>query len=99
MKILFPIRQLIFVTTLAVLSSVAHAEKKDDAYSHGEELVKENCTKCHNDDVYKRKDHFVKSLSALGTQVRRCRDNSGLSWFDDDTDAVIHYLNARYYKF
>ncbi len=99
MNILFSFRYLIFVTVLAAFSTTAQAEEKNEAYAHGNQLVQESCTKCHSDNVYQRKDHFVKSFNALSTQVRRCKDNIGLSWFDNDTNAVIHYLNTKYYKF
>jgi hypothetical protein len=29
----------------------------------------------------------------------RCKDNTGTPWFDEDTDAVVHFLNEKYYKF
>ena len=51
------------------------------------------------DKVYTRDDRFVKSLSALGKQVVRCKDNTGAPWFDEDTDAVVYFLNEKYYKF
>jgi hypothetical protein len=41
----------------------------------------------------------VQSLSRLGTQVRFCKDNLGLAWFDDEVNDVIGYLNKEYYRF
>jgi hypothetical protein len=38
-------------------------------------------------------------LPNLGKQVRFCKDNLGLTWFDDEVNDVIHYLNKDFYKF
>ena len=38
-------------------------------------------------------------LAQLGKQVRFCKDAVGATWFDDEVDDVIEYLNATYYKF
>ena len=66
---------------------------------NGGDLHMDNCTRCHDAGVYTRPDRRVQSLPKLGTQVRFCKDNLGIAWFDDEVDDVIHYLNTRYYKF
>ena len=68
-------------------------------FEHGDKMHTEHCYKCHTDQVYIREDRFVKSLSALGKQVERCKDNTGTPWFDEDTEAVVQFLNQKYYKF
>ena len=68
-------------------------------FDNGDELHLDNCTGCHTETVYTRAERKVKSLPRLGTQVRFCRDNRGLTWFDDEVADVIHYLNLEYYKF
>jgi len=72
---------------------------KEIMFEHGNKMHSEHCYKCHTDEVYIRDNHFVKSLDALGKQVVRCKDNTGAPWFDTDTDAVVHFLNEKYYKF
>lgn len=76
-----------------------HDPMERDVMNQGEAALKEHCYKCHTDEVYTRDNHFVKSLDALKKQVVRCRDNNDVPWFDDDTDAVVQYLNTKYYKF
>ncbi len=66
---------------------------------HGETAHKNHCYKCHTDQVYTREDRFVKSLDALSKQVVRCKDGSNIPWFDEDADAVVQFLNQKYYKF
>ena len=66
---------------------------------NGNDLHFEHCTGCHDDSVYTRENRNVKDLARLGQQVRFCRDAVGVTWFDDEVDDVIGYLNATYYKF
>jgi len=95
------IRQLSFAVTVFAFTSVstlapqAVAEEGVDA----QELVQENCTRCHGTDVYTRSDRRVNSFDALHSQVRMCEQNLGLTWFDDKVDAVTALLNEKYYKF
>lgn len=66
---------------------------------NGNDLHFENCTGCHDSTAYTRDNRVVRSLERLGTQVRFCRDNLGLTWFDDEVGDVIGYLNKEYYHF
>ena len=66
---------------------------------NGDDLHFEHCTGCHDDSVYTRENRRVGSLQRLGQQVRFCKDTIGLTWFDEDVDDVIAYLNQKYYHF
>jgi len=66
---------------------------------NGEDLHFTHCTGCHDESAYTRKDRRVQSLERLGAQVRFCRDNLDLTWFDEEVDDVIEYLNQNYYHF
>ena len=85
-------------TTLALLMTALPAIQAADA-GRGKQLVGENCTSCHDDSVYTRKDRRVTTLDGLKTQVKRCELNLGLTWFDEDIQDVVSYLNKTYYKF
>ena len=94
--------QLISLASLVCCSSLANADNgtdKEKQLATGNKLHTEHCYKCHTEAVYTRDDRFVKSLNALSKQVVRCKDNLGIPWFDEDTDAVVHFLNEKYYKF
>ncbi|MDQ7016258.1 MAG: cytochrome c [Gammaproteobacteria bacterium] len=65
----------------------------------GKELHDETCVRCHDSSNYTRDNRKVTSLPALGTQVRMCKTNLGLTWFDDEVNDVIGYLNKEYYHF
>ncbi len=91
-----------FIAAAACYSSSAHAEgtaDKDKQFEHGNKMHTEHCYKCHTDEVYSRENRLVKSLDALSRQVTRCKNNTGAPWYDEDTAAVVHFLNEKYYKF
>lgn len=79
--------------------SALHAEDNTSLYDAGNKAHKNHCYKCHTDQVYTRDNRFVKSMSALSQQVKRCKDSNDILWFDTDTEAVTHFLNEKYYKF
>ena len=66
---------------------------------NGDDLHFEHCTGCHDSSVYTRENRNVRNLERLGAQVRFCKNSLGLTWFDDEVDDVIHYLNKTYYHF
>ncbi len=70
-----------------------------DPIAHGEKAHEIHCYKCHSDDVYTRENRFVKSIDALSKQVVRCKEGSNIPWFDEDADAVVQFLNKKYYRF
>jgi mono/diheme cytochrome c family protein len=94
--------QFIAISALGLSCQIVNAETTADKgklLEHGEKMHADHCLKCHTDSVYTRDDRFVKSLNALSKQVVRCKDNTGAPWFDEDTEAVVHFLNEKYYKF
>ncbi len=66
---------------------------------NGDTLHADNCTRCHDTSVYTRANKRVKTLPKLGTQVRMCKDNLGITWFDDEVEDVTGFLNTNYYHF
>lgn len=91
-----------FLIILLTQHSVIWAEdtnNKDTLYTTGDKAHQNHCYKCHTDQIYTRDNRFVKSMSALGKQVKRCKDSNDIPWFDKDTEAVTHFLNEKYYKF
>ena len=65
----------------------------------GKALHQEHCGRCHDDGVYTRKDRRVKDMAGLTRQVKRCEQSLGLTWFDEDINNVVTYLNESYYQF
>jgi mono/diheme cytochrome c family protein len=99
MKYLFRIAALPLLLAMFAPAQAADIKK-------GEQLVNSQCISCHaarfgnnGSEIYTRPDRRVTSLAGLQKQVIRCRDNLKLTWFDEDVDDVVAFLNARYYKF
>ena len=90
-------KRLLILATTCLLA--AGALPTTAAADKGAELHAANCTSCHDDAVYKRKDRRVTNMDGLKTQVQRCELSLGLKWFDEDIDDVAAYLNSTYYKF
>lgn len=89
--VLFPI--------VAVLSvSVQAAALPGDA-AGGKKLHDASCTSCHNDSVYKRKDHKVKNLEGLTEQIRNCKHMTDVTPGKTQVNDLVKYLNETYYKF
>lgn len=62
-------------------------------------LIDKSCVRCHGSEVYTRADRKVKTLEGLRQQIRRCSQMLGVSWFDEEIDAVAAHLNQLYYRF
>jgi hypothetical protein len=94
------LNSIVFISAISV-SSICVAEGDDitDPLAHGEQAHQNHCYKCHSDDIYTRENRIVKSIDALSKQVVRCKDNIGIPWFDEDADAVVQFLNKKYYRF
>lgn len=87
------------VSHVAINNSATKEQPSDDVLEHGEKAHKNHCYKCHTDTVYTREDRFVKSIDALSKQVLRCKEGNEVPWFDEDSDAVVQFLNQKYYRF
>ena len=85
---------ILFVLAISFTTS-AHTADIDN----GSELHADKCTACHDSSLYIRENRRVQTLPRLGTQVRFCKDNLGISWFDDEVDDVVGFLNENYYHF
>ena len=65
----------------------------------GKKLHEEHCTRCHTPDIYTREHRIVTSYAELAERVRQCELSNELTWFDEEINAVIDYLNTTYYHF
>jgi len=91
----------LFFFAISLLPAIASAD-----IQRGQTLHEQNCIACHaarfgnnGSDIYTRGNRRVGTLEALQTQVKRCENNLGLTWFDDEVKDVVNYLNKNYYKF
>lgn len=80
---------------LALAGSAAQASNPDD----GAALHAAHCTRCHGDEVYTRAKRLVNSFEELRARVRDCELLAEAGWFDEEAEAVVDYLDERYYRF
>ena len=92
-----PTRHAIHTLLLAALAAPFAASAAD--LKAGQALHDAHCMKCHDSGVYTREDRRITSLDGLHKQVARCELSLGLTWFDDQRENVVQYLNGSYYKF
>jgi len=85
------------LTVLFALSFSTTANAQDA--ENGKQLHDKNCTRCHDSTVYTRDNKRIHTLPKLGKQVRFCKDNLGITWFDDEVEDVVAFLNNNYYHF
>ena len=67
--------------------------------NNGMELHQEHCMRCHQPEIYTRQNRIVNNLEQLAKRVRECELVNELTWFEEDVEDVIAYLNATYYQF
>ena len=89
--VLFPI--------VAVLSVSSQAATLPGNAVNGKKLHDASCTSCHNDSVYKRQDHKIKSLEGLTQQIRNCEHMTDVTLGKTQVSDLVKFLNETYYKF
>lgn len=83
----------------AVLSVAVQAAPLPGDAANGKKLHEANCTSCHKDDVYSRKDHKIKSLHGLTEQIQNCEHMTDVKLEKNQMNDLVKYLNDTYYKF
>ncbi len=87
----------IVIATLVIGLSSANAD--ESVITAGKELNEKSCVACHGSELYTRPDRRVTSREKLSTQVRFCKDQLQLQWFDEEVESVAEYLNKEFYHF
>jgi len=74
--------------------------------SRGAKLERDNCSGCHAarfdgdmNAIYLRQNRRVNNYNRLVSQVKFCKNNLGLTWFEDQVMDVVKHLNQNYYHF
>jgi hypothetical protein len=84
---------------LVLLSPSAHAAALPGDSAAGKHLHDANCMGCHDAGIYTRKDHLIRSLEALKTQLSNCSHAVDKQFSATETQDLIKYLNDEFYKF
>ena len=89
---------IITIATLLFSSAVIAADKS--AAPNGQKLHDSKCLGCHKTEVYTRADRQAQNLKALTHQVQNCMQGpANANWSPAETQAVVEYLNTKFYKF
>ncbi len=67
--------------------------------SRGQMLYENHCTSCHESVLFIRERRDVKTLPALGEEVRRWVRETKLPWGNEEIAEVVGYLNRSFYRF
>ncbi len=92
-------KTLIPTVSLGCLLFAGAASANSETFELGKELHDNNCVRCHDSSMYTREESRIDDIDSLRTMVRGCQNNFDLAWFDDEVNAVAHYLNQKYYHF
>ena len=90
----FSIKNLALVVAFCTFSSSFAADLEE-----GQSLYEADCTSCHNSKVFTRKDRKINDLAALKKKVHRCVVVTEASWFEEDEENAVAYINDAFYKF
>lgn len=85
----------IYSISLFSLTTLSYASD----IQNGAKLHEGQCTQCHSSETYTHSNRKVKDLPSLGGQVRFCKNKLGITWFDEEVNDVVGYLNKKHYKF
>ena len=94
MKTLITALSFIYIT---LLLSITNAWGFD--IDNGKALHDENCMRCHQENIYTRKNRLIHSFPDLHERIRQCELSADLTWFDEEIDNVAAYLNDAFYHF
>ena len=86
-----------FVFVAISFTTISNAYDAEEA----KEMYQADCTKCHDSSVFTRasEDRKVNDIESLKKQVHRCVGATGASWFEEDEENVVQYLDKTFYKF
>ncbi|HYR01639.1 MAG TPA: cytochrome C [Casimicrobiaceae bacterium] len=84
---------------LLVITAAAAQAEVSPAVARGELLYTTYCQGCHTTQVHWREKRLATDRAGLAVQVERWQVNGRLGWSAEDVDAVVRYLDVRYYRF
>ncbi len=89
----------VLIPLLSVLAVSAQAAELPGNSAGGKKLHDANCTSCHSDSVYKRKDRSVKNIEGLAQQINSCGHAGDITIGKQQANDLVKYLNETYYQF
>lgn len=92
-------KHILCASFLILLTPSAHAASLPGDSANGKRLLDTHCMKCHQTDVFTRKDRKVQSLDALKDQLAGCAHMAGQEFSASEMQDLLKYLNDEFYRF
>lgn len=67
--------------------------------SRGQALYEQHCAACHSAGLHKRTPPAAKNYQDIRKWVTHWKRAGGPGWELEDIEAVVEYLNQRFYKY
>jgi len=91
-------RRAILIAIFSTIALPAQAALPGDS-AEGKKLHDANCVRCHDTNVYTRKDRHIKSSDALHEQLSACSHGAQVTLTDDEQKNIVKYLSDQFYRF
>jgi CxxC motif-containing protein (DUF1111 family) len=92
-------KSILCASLLTVLMPSAYAASLPGDSAEGKRLLDANCMKCHQTDIFTRKDRQVQSLDALKEQLVACSHAAKKEFSASEMQDLLKYLNDQFYHF
>ena len=87
------------VTALMFPATLATGETSGGGDQRGELLYSTYCIGCHTTQMHWREKKLATDWRSLRYQVRRWQENVAPGLAEEDSTAIVRYLNNLYYHF
>jgi cytochrome c553 len=92
-------KSILCASLLILLMPSAYAASLPGDAANGKSLFDAHCTKCHQTDIFTRKDRKIQSLDALKEQLVGCAHAAKVDFSTSEMQDLLKYLNDRFYHF
>ena len=92
-------KSILCASILILLTPSVYAASLPGDSSEGKRLLESNCLKCHQTDVFTRKDRRVQSLDGLKEQLVTCSHAAKKEFSASELQDLLKYLNDQFYHF
>jgi hypothetical protein len=96
---IFAHSSLLCASLLILLMASAHTASLPGDSVEGKRLLDANCMKCHQTDIFTRKDRQIQSLDALKEQLVSCSHAAKKEFSASELQDLLKYLNDQFYHF
>ncbi len=78
---------------------LSHSVQVSAVSVQSRELYENHCTECHTSALHIREKKKARSLDDIEGFVNRWQSYLRLNWQQEEIDAVVEYLNEKFYRY